>query len=277
MANFITSLVNAWNKWPSSAKITISAATLFAFASAFVDVRSLWKDVFASPEKQLTELGYQQRTYDEFLRAVLTRHVEAVRLFSELGNRLKPQHFPELFKDGVYHSGVIAALVSSKAVSDEHCPTAGKSISIYLSYSSNQEKANLLRSICNTPRVLNSLQASLVEEDSRIEVARAQNAARTDTVNRCKERYRAEGEQRLFQEASRFNILSRHTYSERECVLANLNVALVTGYPAPGSSHQSFNTALIECCMTYNPEANVDSNVLVTLQGSIAFLSGKTI
>ncbi len=277
MANIIASVVNAWKQWPNSAKITLSAATLFAFASAFVDVRSLWKDVFASPEKQLTELGYHQRTYDEFLRAVLTRHVEAIHLFGELGNRLKPQHFPELFKDGVYHSGVIAALVSSKAVSDEHCPTAGRPVSVYLSYSGNLEKVNWLRSICNTPRVLNSLQASLAEESTRIEAARVRNAARADTVNRCKARYRAEGEQRLFQEASRFNILSRHTYSERECVLANLNIALVAGYPASESGPQLFNSALAECCTTYNPEANIDPNILATLKGSIAILSGKTI
>jgi len=56
--NPLKSIRDAWKKWPASARVSVSAATFFAATSAFTDARTLFKDVFASPEKQLTELGY---------------------------------------------------------------------------------------------------------------------------------------------------------------------------------------------------------------------------
>ncbi len=256
--DFVTSACSALSSLGTALKILITSGIFFAAVSAFVDVRSLVKDLFASPEKQLTELGYQRRTYDEFLRAIATRHVEAIELFGKLHLRLKPQHFPSLFIDENFATPVIDALLASGSVDETHCPTDINGAALYGMHSANPEKVMYLRKVCRKSSVLNSLKSSQAAETRRIAEANSLNLERTGKLEQCRRQYMAENYLALLEEASRFSILSNNQYSARECVLAELNTSLLLGGREFSHGPSAIVPYVQRCCERYIPSADVD-------------------
>lgn len=229
-----------------------SVVAVAALVSGFGDGRAIFKDIFASPEKQLAELGYLRRDDSEFMLAIANRHVEAAELFAKMGKRVKPIEFAGLFDDRIYHRGVIDVLVAGGAVTSELCPTTGTDVAIYTKYASNPEKLALLKKLCGTDAVLISLRGSLQAEEARLAAVQAANADRPQVLQACYARYLKEGENRMTEAASRFVITSRTTYTERECVLAKVNVDLLLGGRDSQSSARAFRSYVGECCSQYN-------------------------
>lgn len=275
LQNLVASARSAWSHLHTAIKVGITTGILFAAASAFVDVRSLFKDLFASPEKQLTELGYQRRTYDEFLRAIATRHVEAIELFGKLQLRLKPQHFPELFIDENFATPVLDALLASGSVDETHCPTDVKGAALYGTHSANPEKIQYLRKVCGKGSVLNSLKSSRAAETSRIAEASSSNSERAGRLEQCRRQYMAENYQALLEEASRFNILSKNQYSERECVLAELNKSLLLGGGELARGPSAIAPYVQRCCERYIPNADVDDRGVRAIDDALKVLGAS--
>lgn len=270
--DILASARTAWSHLHGAMKVGIATGIFFAAASAFVDVRSLFKDIFASPEKQLTELGYQSRTYDEFLRAIATRHIEAIELFGELHIRLKPQHFPEVFLDENFSTPVLDALIASGAVDETHCPTDVKGAALYGTHSANPEKARYLKKVCGKGSVLKSLRSSREAETNRIAEASSSNSGRTGRLEQCRRQYMAENYQALLEEASQFNILSKNQYSERECVLAGLNTSLLLGGGELARGPLAIAPYVQRCCERYIPSANVDDRGVRAIDNALRLL-----
>lgn len=267
----------AWSlvkRAPTAVKAALGGSVLAvaALVSGFGDGRAIYKDLFASPEKQLTELGYLKRDYPEFLLAITNRHVEAVELFAKMGKRVKPAELPGLFDDRVYHRGVIDALTGGGALTSEICPTSGADVALYTRYSSNPEKQALLKKLCGKDAVLNSLKGALQAEEARLAGAESSNSGRSQVLEACHARYLQEGEDRMTEAASRFVITSRTTYTERECILAQLNVALLLGGNDPQSSARAFRGHVAKCCSTYNAAKVVDPTVRDSIKAAIAML-----
>lgn len=146
---------------------------------------------------------------------------------------------------------------------------------MYAKHSSNTEKAKLLREACAHDAVINSLRASLQAEELRLGTNVEKNAERGATLQACQARYLKEGEQQMIEAASRFSIVNRETYSERECVLAKLNVALLAGDPELRSGPQAFRSYVAECCSTYNAEVKLDTTILDNMKSAIGLLSTR--
>jgi hypothetical protein len=261
-------LKQAWQKRPVTTVSVSALALIFAAVSAFTDVHSL----FSSPEKQLTELGYPERNYDEFLRAIANKHIEAVELFGEIGKRLKPEQFHELFLDAYFNAGVLDALLDAKSVTDEHCPTSGQRILVYIDSASNPQKMGFIRKLCANEKVVAALEASLQAEQARLTDAEDDNTARNVVLRACDTRYQQEGEERMIRDAAQFSLTGTNAYTERECVLAKLNVGLITSDPRLRAGQQYFNDAVTGCCDHYNPEAKIDFTQRENLERAIKLL-----
>jgi hypothetical protein len=275
LENILASARTAWSHLHAALKIGITTGILFAAASAFVDVRTLLKDLFASPEKQLTELGYQRRTYDEFLRAIATRHVEAIELFGKLHLRLKPQHFPELFTDENFATPVLDALIASSSVNETHCPSDLKGSALYGKHSANPEKVRYLRKVCSKGSVLDSLRSSRAAEASRIAEASSSNSGRASRLEQCRNQYMAENYQALLDEAIRFNILSKTQYSQRECILAELNKSLLLGGGELARGPSAIAPFVQRCCERYIPNADVDDRGVRAIDNALKMLGAS--
>jgi hypothetical protein len=262
---------------PTGVKALLGSSVVAAAAlvSGFGDGRAIFKDVFASPEKQLTELGYLRRDHSEFLLAISNRHVEAVGLFAKIGKRVKPAEFVSLFEDRVYHRDVVDSLIASGAVTSELCPTSGADVAMYARFAINPEKQALLKQLCGSEAVLRSLQGSLLAEEARLAAVQAANADLPQVLDACYARYLVEGEEKMSAAASRFAITSRMTYTERECVLAKLNVDLLMGGRDPNATARAFLGHVEECCSEYNAAKTEDTSAREALQTAVAMLGER--
>jgi hypothetical protein len=111
----IRSQVSAFLRWIGAFWAGLKIDQKIAVVGLIVAVLSLVVGVFAlptfndwlaSPEEKLAKLGYK-KTYDDFWRAIINKHPEAVELFSRAKVRLEPRDFKRIFDDRVFNPQVV--------------------------------------------------------------------------------------------------------------------------------------------------------------------------
>lgn len=248
--------------------------TRLAIAALLVGVIALtpvWNDLMAPPEEKLVKLGYR-KTYEDFWRAVSNKHPEAVALFAKAGLRLERREFIRLFDDRVFNKEVFETLKKGDAVSSAHCPTDIRALDLYRTASVNPDKLAAIRGPCATASVVKAIQASRAAEARRLSDSRALNQDRPRRLAQCTAKYQAEGDQRLLAEASRFNLLSVSTYTERQCVLANLNKELLVGALNSANARESVTRSIHRCCQQYDADIRIDDAGLRAADDALAIL-----
>lgn len=244
-------LATWWNRGePHDKQMRLAVIGLLIAAIALWPV--IHSAFLASPEENLAKLGYQ-KTYQDFWRAVVNKHTQAVELFAKAHVRLEPRDFRRVFDDRVFNADVFAALRHGGSIDAAHCPSEIQGLDLYASVTSHPDKARAIRRVCALPTVVAAIEAAKAAEQARIAQVLARNQLRPARVKDCVARYRAQGDQRLIAEASRFDLLRPTTYTERECVLARLNQELLLGGRTLMNPNGAFRTIVRTCCEQYDP------------------------
>ena len=204
-------------------------------------------DRFASPEEALFKMGYK-KNYSEFVQSIINKHPDAASLFCKAGMRLKPGDVGLVFDERYYSADTVRALTKGGCMDSNHCPTALADMPIYLKSANHPDRRGDLRKLCGQPSVVRAIEANMEAERKVLSDNAAANSNRPARVKSCVEGYFAEGTDALMREASKFSLLGPLTYTPRQCVLAELNIFLVSGGPIGGSHERAVFDAAAKCC-----------------------------
>lgn len=204
-------------------------------------------DRFASPEEALFKMGYK-KNYSEFVQSIVNKHPDAASLFCKAGLRLKPGDVGLVFDERYYSADTVKALMKGGCMDSNHCPTALADMPVYLKSANHPDRRSDLRKLCGQPSVVRAIEANMEAERKVLSDNAAANSNRPARVKACAERYFAEGTDALMREASKFNLLGPLTYTPRQCVLAQLNIFLISGVPNGGSRDRAVFDAAAKCC-----------------------------
>ena len=192
-------------------------------------------------------MGYK-KNYGEFVQAIVNKHPDAVSLFCKAGLRLKPVDAASVFDETNYNAETVKALTSRGCMDSNQCPTALSEMSVYLKSANHPDRRRDLRKLCGQPSVLRAIEANMEAERKVLSDNAAANSNRAARVKTCVQGYLAEGPEALMHEASKFNLLGPLTYTPRQCVLAQLNIFLISGGPVGGSPGRAMYDAAMKCC-----------------------------
>lgn len=220
-----------------------------------------FNELFASPEEALFKMGYK-KNYSEFVQAIVNKHPDAVSLFCKAGMRLKPGDVGLVFDERYYSTETVKALTKRGCMDSNHCPTALADMPIYLKSANHPDRRDDLRKLCGQPSVLRAIEANMVAERKVLGDNAAANSNRPARVKACVESYLAEGTDALMREASKFNLMGPLTYTPRQCVLAQLNIFLISGSPIGGSRDSAVSSAAMKCCSEEHGPMNVSPGQL---------------
>jgi len=251
-------------KWPT-------VIALLGLLAAVLALEPVLSDLTASPEEKLAKLGYK-KTYDEFWRAISNKHLEAAELFAQARSRVAPRDFHRLFDEQVFDAEIFAALGKRNAIDRRDCPADIEGVRLYPAVARNPEMAKVLRKLCADPEVIARIAAARAAELERLSAARQGAAERPEQLRRCMLGYRAEDPDRLLDEAASFDFLAPRTYSERQCVLAEVHAGLITRGARGADAGELIARGAAKCCATYHRLPELDSSRLQRLDDALAML-----
>jgi hypothetical protein len=204
----------------------------------------------ASPEEALLKMGYK-KTDADFMRAITDKQTEAVGLFCKAKMRLKPEGVHVVFDDLTYDTATVAALMDGACMGMNVCPVALTDMPFYLKAAAHPDKRKDLRKLCGQAPVIRAIEQNIASGRQALLDNAAANEQRPERINSCVHAYLSEGTTFLMEQAARFKPRSANAYTQRQCVLARLNLFLVAGNRA--DFRQAVQAAATECCTRYEP------------------------
>ena len=238
-----------WRSWLQSRLGKAGAAAVALATIASVPALNDW---FASPEEALFKMGYK-KNYSDFVQTIINKHPDATSLFCKAGMRLKSEDVRLVFDDRYHSAATVKALTGGGCMDSNHCPTALKDMPVYVGAAAHPDKRQHLKTLCGRASVVHAIESNIAAERQKLQGNAQANAQRPQRLQRCVGSFMAEGGEKLMREASQFNILGAQTYTLRQCVLAKLNVFLLTWRPGSGSADGVVVKAANECCGSYDP------------------------
>lgn len=259
-----------WWTGSSEARKQTSIA-IAALVVAIIALAPVLSDLTASPEEKLSKLGYK-KTYDDFWRAIYNKHVEAVSLYTKSKARLEPRDFHRLFDDRTFDLEVFGILADGKSIDSKQCPTDIDGVALYPAHGNNPDKVKAIRRICAKPEIISKISAAREGEFLRISAARLADLTRTDRIRACVLKYRSENQRQLMEEASRFDLLSRRTLTERQCVLAQISIGLLVGGDTVADAEQLLVRSIGKCCTDSNQPTSLGDSRLRSADYALTML-----
>ncbi|HYP34681.1 MAG TPA: hypothetical protein VES00_22625 [Burkholderiaceae bacterium] len=262
--------LRGWLRDLGEARIQTGIA-IVALIVAVIALEPVVSDLRASPEERLAKLGYK-KTYEEFWRAISNKHLEAAELFGEAKVRLAPGDFHRLFDGRVFDPEIFAALRKRGAIDNRDCPTDIEGVRLYPAVARNPEMAQRLRDLCANPAVVAQIAAARAAEADRLAQAARRAEKQPGWLKRCEAGYASENPGRLLDEAATFDALAPRTYSERQCVLAEVKTGLIVQGATGAGAAELIARSAARCCARYGQSPAPDSSRLRSADDALAML-----
>lgn len=266
----VLGLLQKLDKW---SKTGVAEKTLWlTLVGVVAAIIPIAMNYFSSPEEDLVRFGYR-KSHEDMWNAVVNKNIRAVELFTKTNIRLDRRDFDRLFSDDIFNPVIVDALSNGTSVDEGLCPTDINSLEIYRAAEPNVEKARRLRHICGKSSIIKSIQYASDIEKNRLKNLLEMNKYIPINISQCKHKY--ESDTGVIDESVNFNILGVSYYTERQCILAGINVFLLVGDTAELAGGRVIQKIIGECCERYNPLQDVSNARLQTADAAIRMLSAK--
>ncbi len=244
-----------WSSFEKFSAITVLVGLFFGAVSL---IQSL--DIGEDPREKLAKQGIQW-SYDNFTTAIASNDTSALELFSKGGMRLKNIHFQSYILSH-FTPEVGEIFKRHNVVNSSACSTNLDDMRFYSRVSLDSFKLSYVKKICSSEKFKVNLINLREVEVKKYHQALDKNRYRLARVKECVVDLSDSTLHKYYDDASKFVITSKSTYTPREEVLGKLNIELLMGSEKLNNPEQLLNDSINQVCNRLNPELSVSEHAI---------------
>lgn len=228
-------------------------------------------DYFKNPRAKLSESGISWKN-ENFIAAIESNDIETIKLFSKGGMKLNSYYFNSFLAKN-YSNEIKNIFIKNKVLDSNSCPT-DHNLNFYIAYAEHTQKQNVIKSVCNTPAVINQLNQLLAKEEQKEKEYIKEISKKDYLIANCIKRNSDIGSDlgKTLDEINSSKLLEKSIFNERESILLAIqsNMSLSLNYKI---QEQAMKQQVKEICKLLNQRKKFNSTKMTSIRNAITSLT----